>query len=223
MTDFFREVDEELRNDRMRNIWKNYGKYIIAAIIFIVVATGAYRFYIYWVDQQSAASGDQYLQALELAREGDEAGAQAILSKLEKDGYSGYPILARFKAAGIVLASGDKAQAIKAFDELAADSSIPADLRDFARLQAGAASVDLESYDAVKKRVDTLLGDANPWRHLAREALALSAWKAGNLDESAKWVQELKNTVEIPQGLRQRVLLLEDLIISAGGTLPKAG
>jgi len=171
MTDFFREVDEELRNDRMRNIWKNYGKYIIAAIIFIVVATGAYRFYIYWVDQQSAVSGDQYLQALELAREGDEAGAQAILSKLEKDGYSGYPILARFKAAGIVLASGDKAQAIKAFDELAADSSIPADLRDFARLQAGVASVDLESYDAVKSAlirfsatpIHGAISHARPW------------------------------------------------------------
>lgn len=223
MTDFFREVDEELRNDRMRNIWKNYGKIIIGVIVLVIVATGAYRFYIHWVDKQSGISGDKYLQALQLVENGDREGAQAIFAELEDDGFGDYPILARFKAAATILGGGDKQTAIKSFDALVEDGSIPSELRDYARLQASIAAVDIETYDDVKKRTEALMNDENPWRHLAREALALSAWKAGNISEAAKWVNELKNTLDIPQGLRQRVQLLEDLIISAGGTFPAAG
>lgn len=223
MTDFFREVDEELRNDRMRAIWRNYGKYIVAGLVLAVAATAVYRFYLYWSDRQSAASGDRYLEALELTKNGERDKAQAILAELEKDGYGDYPLLARFRAAGAILAAGQKTDALKAYDALAGDKSISADLRDYARLQAAMIAVDLEGYDAVKTRTAALVETGNPWRLLAREALALSAWKAGDIAEAAKWVQELKAAPETPQGLRQRVLLLEDLIVAAGGSLPATG
>ncbi|MEP3525710.1 MAG: tetratricopeptide repeat protein [Hyphomicrobiales bacterium] len=223
MSDFFREVDEELRNDRMHNIWKNYGKLFIGGIVLVVLATAAYRYYIYWVDSQAGISGDKYLQALQLIEDGDRDGGQKLLSELEADGFGGYPILARFKAAAAVLGGGDKPTAIKAFDALADEGSIPEELRDYARLQAAIATVDIGSYDDVKKRTETLLGDDNPWRHLAREALALSAWKGGRVDEAAKWVYELKRAVDIPQGLRQRVQLLEELVVGAGGKIQAAG
>lgn len=223
MTDFFREVDEELRNDRMRTVWKNYRVLIIGAVVLIVGATAAYRFIIYWTGAQAAASGDKYLQALQLAEDGDRASAQILFKELEQDGYGSYPMLARFRGAGAMAASGSNNEAIKAFDRLADDTSVPGDLRDYARLQASLIAVDIEDYDKITSRTEGLLSDENPWRHLAREALALSAWKAGNLDEAAKWVQELKITSDIPQGLRQRIQVLEDLIISQGGTLPGVG
>lgn len=223
MTDFFREVDEELRNDRMRKLWKKYSVLFIGIIVMFVVVTAAYRFYVYWVDNQAGVSGDKYLQALQLIEDGDRAGGQALLSELEAGGFGSYPILARFKAASSVLGGGDKPLAIKSFDALADDGSIPAELRDYARLQASIAAVDVEAYSDIQKRTESLLGDENPWRHLAREALALSAWKAGNMDEAAKWVFELKSSGNIPQGLRQRVQLLEELIVGAGGRLRRAG
>lgn len=224
MSDFFREVDEELRNERMRNIWKNYGMFIIGGIIFLVVATAAYRFYVYWSESQAAASGDKYLKAIQLAEDGDRAGAQAILAELSKEGSGAYPMLARFRSASALLGEGKIDAAVAAFDEFSNDASLPNDIRDYARLQASMAAVDIEGYEAIVKRTEGLISDeTNPWRHLAREALALSALKAGNLKEAAKWVQELKSAPEIPQGLRQRVQVVEDLIVSRGGTLPSSG
>ena len=34
---FFREVDEELRNDRVRSFWNRFGRYIIAAAVALVL------------------------------------------------------------------------------------------------------------------------------------------------------------------------------------------
>ncbi|MBA4782240.1 MAG: tetratricopeptide repeat protein [Rhizobiales bacterium] len=220
MTDFFREVDEELRNERMRSIWKNYGKWMIAAVILLVAAVGGYRFYLYWAEKQAEASGDQYLSALNLAQDGDQAAAQAIFKNLEKEGYRAYPELARLRAAGTLLADGKTAEGIMALDALAGDASVMSDLRDYARIEAVLAAVDGVSYEELEKRTAPILASNNPWRYLAQEAMALSAWKGNRLDETAKWVGELKKNNAVPQGMRQRIRLLEELVIAAGGKIP---
>lgn len=223
MSDFFREVDEELRNDRMKAIWRNYGKYIIGFVVLVIVGTGAYRFYVGYAESQSGASGDRYLSGLELIENGDRPGAKVIFDTLEKDGWGAYPYLAKFRAASSLLGDGKTAEAISAFDALIAESKVPVELRDYAQLQAAMAAVDIESFDAIMKRTEPLIKNDNTWSHFAKEARALSAWKSGNLKETAKWVQDLKITSDIPEGLRQRLLILEDLIVSRGGTLPVAG
>lgn len=219
MTDFFREVDEELRNERMRSIWKNYGKWMIAAVILLVAAVGGYRFYLYWAEKQAEASGDQYLSALNLAQDGDQAAAQAIFKNLEKEGYRAYPELARLRAAGTLLADGKTAEGIMALDALAGDASVMPELRDYARIEAVLAAVDGASYEELEKRTAPILASNNPWRYLAQEAMALSAWKGNRLDETAKWVGELKKNSAVPQGMRQRIRLLEELVIAAGGKI----
>ena len=40
MGDIFREIDEELRQERFEKLWQSYGKYIIAAIVAVVVGVG---------------------------------------------------------------------------------------------------------------------------------------------------------------------------------------
>ena len=42
---FIREVDEELRSDRVQEFWNKYGKLVIGVAVAIVVVTGGYRFY----------------------------------------------------------------------------------------------------------------------------------------------------------------------------------
>ena len=68
MTDdgFFREVNEELRSDKVKAIWTRYGSLLIGAVIAIVVGTGVFAFYEYWTEKQASQSGDQFLAALNL-------------------------------------------------------------------------------------------------------------------------------------------------------------
>ena len=40
---FIREVNEELRSDRMKDAWRRYGKILIAAAVILVVGTAGWR------------------------------------------------------------------------------------------------------------------------------------------------------------------------------------
>ena len=64
---FIREVDEELRSDRVQEFWDKYGKLVIGVAVAIVVVTGGYRFYEYYTGQQAAEAGDAFMEAVTLS------------------------------------------------------------------------------------------------------------------------------------------------------------
>jgi hypothetical protein len=41
VSDIFREIDEELRRDNFRKLWSRYGRYVIAAVVLVLVVAGA--------------------------------------------------------------------------------------------------------------------------------------------------------------------------------------
>jgi len=132
---FIREVNEELRSDQMRLIWKRFGRVLIGAAVLVVLGTIGKVGYDYWRDREASASGDQFLAALTLAREGKNEEALTALTNLEKDGFGSYPVLARMRAASLT-AETDVPGAIAAFSAIAKDTSVPQALRDAARLRA---------------------------------------------------------------------------------------
>ena len=174
MTDdgFFREVNEELRSDKVKAFWKRYGSLLIGAVVALVVGTGIFAFYEYWTEKQASQSGDQFLAALNLVRDGKNDEALKTLDQLEKDGYGAYPVLARMRAAGVIAQKGDLAGAVAAFDKVSADTSIPQAIRDLAKLRAAFILVDTGSYDDVASRAEPLSSDSNPYAPLRPR----SAW-----------------------------------------------
>jgi hypothetical protein len=215
---FFREVDQELRQDQAKALWERYGVAAIAIAVVVVLATAAYVAWDYWNQSRANASGDAYLQALTLANEGDIEAAQAALAQLEADGYGAYPVLARLRSATLLAEQGDDAGAIEAFDTVAADGSVPEPIRDMARLRAGLLLVDHGSYDDVSQRVEALAVETNPLRHSAREALALAAWKDGRLSDAAALFGQILDDQASPASTRQRAELMSELIRGSGAS-----
>lgn len=213
---FFREVSQELRQDQAKALWDRYGTLIIAGAIAIVLATAAFVGWEYWSQSRADRSGDAYLNALSLARDGQTKEAQAALTALEADGYGAYPVLARMRAATLSAQSGDYAGAVAGFDSVAADSAVPVSIRELARLRAGYILVDHGSYADVAQRVETLTSDTNPLRHSAREALGLAAWKEGRASDAATLFEQILNDENVPQNMRQRASLMAELIRGSG-------
>lgn len=98
---FIREVNEELRSDQMKGVWRRFGRYIIVVAILIVAGTAGKVLYDYWDDNRSSGTGDQFLAAMKLADENKNDEALAALDKLEKEGHGAYPVLARMRAATV--------------------------------------------------------------------------------------------------------------------------
>lgn len=213
---FFREVNEEIRQEQAKALWDRYGPYALAIAVLIVLGTALFVAYEYWVETRANRSGDAFSQALTLANEGRNDEALGALQQLEADGYGAYPLLARMRAATVLFAKGDAAGAVSAFDAVAADTSIPAALRDMARLRAALILVDTGSYADVSARAETLTGDTNPLRHSAREALGLSAWKEGRAVDALTLLEQIVADNEAPRNNRERATMLVELIRGQG-------
>ena len=215
---FVREVDDELRQDKLKSIWRRFGTLLIAGVVAIVLGVAAWTGYTQWSQGKADASGDRFLAALDAARGGNADEALKGLTALEADGTGAYPLLARFRSATLTAAKDPKA-AIAAFDAVAADGSVAEPLRDIATLRAAYLLVDHGTYAEVAQRAEALSADGNPMRYSALEALGLSAYKAGNNVNAQKLFEAITADTAAPAGVANRAQIMLSLI---SGTSPKS-
>ncbi len=211
---FVREVNEELRQERVRALWIRYGTAAIVVAVLIVLGVAGY---VLWQRHQAgvaAADGDRLLQASALFAEGKTQEATTLLDTLAKDGVNAYPALAQMRLAEARVAT-DPAAAVAAFDAVANTGGAPQGLRDMAAVRAAYILVDHGALADVRGRVERLTGDAEPLRFPAREALGLAAWKAGDIETARTMFDQLQEDLSAPSGIRRRAGLMQELIAAS--------
>jgi hypothetical protein len=215
VADIFHEVDEEVRRDQLKKLWDRYSIYLIALAVLIVAGIGAWRGYEYWVVKKAAAAGAAFESAVTLSEQGKHAEAEAAFTKVATEAPEGYRVLARFRAAA-ELANVKPADAVKAYDDLAADNSLGATWQDLAGLRAGLLLVDSAQLADLRRRLDPLAEPSRTFRHTARELLALSAWRNHDAAAARRYIDMIATDAETPPGTRARIDVLSALIAADG-------
>jgi hypothetical protein len=215
VADIFREIDEDVRHEQYKKLWDRYQNYIIAGVLLIILGVAGWRGYQWWEAKNAAKTGTAFNAAMTLSAEAKHAQAQVAFAKIAKDGTSGYRDLARLQAAA-ELAQHDPKAAVQAYDAIAADQSLSGALRDLAGVRAGALLVDSAPYAELRKRLEPLTAADRPYRHTARELLALSAWRGGDAAEVRKWANLINSDMATPPDMRQRMAMLLALIAENG-------
>ncbi|MDP1730551.1 MAG: tetratricopeptide repeat protein [Devosia sp.] len=210
-----REVDEALRGDRMRALWKRFGPYVIGAAVAIVVIVAVNEGWSWWQKSNAARSSDQFYAALELAEGTDIAAAQEALNRVAAEGSGGYPTLARFRQAGLLAQDGKTAEAIAAYDALAT-SETNARIRELALVLGAYLLVDAGDVAAVQQRIGGLLAPENPMRNAAREAMGLAQYKAGDVNAARETFEAILNDPLASQELRGRIQVYVAQLIAEG-------
>jgi len=215
VSELFDEVDEEVRREQLKKLWERFGNYIIAACLLVIVGVGAWRGDEWWEGKKAAESGAAFEQAVQLADSGKPQEAEAAFAKLASNGTAGYRVLSRLREAG-ELSRNDPKAAVKAYDEIAADRGAGQVVQDIAALRAGFLLVDTDSYADMRNRLEPLTAADRPFRYSARELLALSAWKQGDMSAARKWTDLIVADPQTPAGARSRAEILSELIAANG-------
>ncbi len=153
-------------------------------------------------------------RAVALAEAGKHQEAEAAFAKLASDGTAGYRVLARLREAA-ELAPTDSKAAVKAYDDIAADRNAGQVIQDLAAVRAGYLLVDTAPYSELSTRLEPLTATDRTFRHTAREILALSAWKAGDMAAARKWTDMIMTDPQTPAGTRSRAEVLSELIAAS--------
>jgi hypothetical protein len=151
------------------------------------------------------------MAALTEIESGDRAKGEADLTAIASDAGTGYSALARLRLAGEKAAT-DKPAAIKAYDAVANDKTLPQPLQDVGRIRAALLALDTGDLAGAKERAASLDTAGNSWRHAAREVIGTAAYQAGDLQAARDAFTEIQQDAETPQDLWIRSGLMVSLI-----------
>ncbi len=208
MADIFDEIDEELKQDRAKQVWARYGKYVVAAAAAVVLGVGASQGYTAWKQSQAEIAANIYSNAL--AADDAVAALEADLGQLT----DGYALLGRFQLAAGRADAGDATGAESVYLEIAGDTSVDPLYRDAATLLSVMNAPDSSDAAALQGRLAPLADGAGPWKPLALELSAALDLKAGDRAAAAAKLQEVIELDGTPPELRQRAAQLAEVLKS---------
>ena len=203
MSDVFREVDEELRRDRLLALWKRFGAYIIGAAVALVLVVAGRAFWTDYIDTKRQAESNAYDEALAAFQTDAEAGRSALRA-IVGGGNDGYAALARFRLAAELQRSGQAGEAVLQYEALSADSSLNGRLRGLAGLMTASLYIDQGREVEARELLISLVADNRAWRLSATEFLGFLDFRSGNLEEARSVFVSLSVDQAAPQAMRDR-------------------
>ena len=213
MTDLFDEVEEQLRSDRYRTLARKALPWILAVLAAALVVFLAVWGWERYREQVANKASEEYAGALQALAAGDQAAAEKLWGDVAKSPAKAYKSLALMQL-GAIKASADKpAQAVALFDQAAAAAPDEI-LGDAARLKSAFALLDTASFKDMETRLTPLMKDGHPYRVQAREALAFSKIMAGNTTGARSDFVIISQSLDAPDGARQRATAAMGLIDS---------
>jgi hypothetical protein len=201
---FLREVDDAVRASDLTGFWKRYGRWLVVALIAGLLAFGGWI--LYKQQQQAAADrqSEEFVDAMDKLRAGQEKEARAKLATLAKADQPGYRAMAQMVEANLLGEDGKTKEAIAIYAKVAGDSSLPQTFRDLALIRQTSAEFDTLPPQTVIDRLKPLATAGNPWFGSAGELTAISYMKLGKDNLAGPIFAQIAKQDGLPQTMRSR-------------------
>jgi hypothetical protein len=214
---FLREVDEELRRDRVVHFWRDYGRWTIGAIIAgLLIFAGV----LYWLHASNTALESEAVKmqdAVDGLTSGDAAKAKAPIDALAASSSPGNRGTAKMLQADQLLKTNNAKGAAAKFAEVAGDTTIGQPIRDLALIRQTAVEFDTLPPQTVIDRLKPLATKDSAWIGSAGEMTALAYIRLNKPAEARAMFKTIAETDGVPDSLRQRAVQMMNAV-SDGAT-----
>ena len=185
MSDVFQEVDEELREEKYKSIWRKFRYYVIGGLILFILGIAANAF---WKDYNLKEINDRsekFFTAIEMAQE-DKVNAITLLEKFanQEERNSEYnALIARFTEAAIRRSEKDFNGALLIYQSLE-DNNISNFYEDYAKLSSVEMLIALNNKKDAKLILDELINNTSDLKYIAMEYLGYLEIDEGNFSKA---------------------------------------
>ncbi len=203
MDDIFKEVDEELREERLTKIWKRIGPYVIGILSGTIIITSAVIGYREYDETQRQNWGVQFAEAMNLSEEGNWQESLDLYETLTEKTNLGYKTLSLFQAASLYAKNGNKEKALEIYQSLE-NKALDENFRDLATLMLIYLQFDNADPEILEKRIEKLASKGNPWYYNAVELKGFLFAKQKNKEKQIEIFNILSKDNKAPEGVRTR-------------------
>ncbi len=203
---FVREVDDNLRQDRIYNFFrKNGALLVVGLVVFLAICGGIIWFQQHRVDR-SQAEVEQLAQIYKDIASGNTGKVAGQLDDLSASGSEGVRATAMFTRAAFALQQNDPKTAAAIYKKISDDSSFPHSYRNAALIRQTAVEFDELQPGQIISRLEPLSKPGNPWFGSAGEMTALALIKEGKNQEAGQLFATIANDKSAPESIRNRAI-----------------
>ena len=206
MSELFREIDSELRQDKAREWLLRYGPriLIVCVIGIFLVAIG-----VYLREQEMERREAATAELIGIVGEGPRPTDLSVeqLQQYVANTKGEIAAIGQFHLAGELARDGDVGGALANYKELSANSDLTQELRDLASLYSIMLRMNDENQtaDALIAELAPLSGPEVAWNLTAQELTALLHIKNGNEEQGRQIIADLLEVTNLPLGMRRRL------------------
>ena len=209
---FIEEVSEEVRRDRMFDLFRRFGWIAVAAVLLLVGGAAWNEWSRSKQQTQAEALGDAVVAALQLEDAAQRAVALQDIQSQTADGQAIVQLLSAAELAADNRASDASTQLAAVRD----NDEVQSIYRQIAAFKFLVLPISGSSIEDRQSGLEALISSGSALRVLAEEQLALLDIELGNEADAVVRLQRLLEDSEITPGVRRRVTQL----ITSLGTTP---
>lgn len=203
---FLREVDEELRRERINTFVARYGWAIFAAILLVLGAIGGFIWWQNRQQEQAAAQGESLLEALDSLENGNRNAAMPKVGELAESDIAGYRAAALFARATAQSEANDNAAAIATLRSIAADADFAEPYRQAALVRQTELEFDRLRPQQVIQRLGPLARPGNAWFGSAGEMVGIAHLRMNRPDLAGPLFARIGRDETVPPTIRTRAI-----------------
>ena len=201
MSDILRQVDEDLRKDRLLKVWRSYRIYIVGSILIILISLSGYQYYLSSTQSKNEAIVEQYINSINST---DVNTSIEQLLELNESDNSFIKGLAKLKRAELYFATEDKGQAIKLLESISIDESLDQIIRDMALYKYLMIQLDTLDKDLYFEIIDSQDLNSSKFKYLFKELKALKYLIEGDRINSLEIFESIISDENSPINLKTR-------------------
>ncbi len=170
-----REVDEEVRNEKLKEAWNKYKSYVFGIICLALIGAVAFEGIKYWQNKIILQDSTSYTDASNLANSGQTEASLQKFEEIARKDRTGYAYLSLLRTVPLLEEQGKNKEAIDRLYEIKNNSSIPLPLRNAATIALSFRLLDKPDADlkAIADMIRPLSTGNSSWNTIANDMLQL--------------------------------------------------
>ena len=205
LDNFFKEVSEDVQNDKLKKIWDTYGLHIIIAIIIVLTIAVSFETLKAWRVKRNETWSDAYAYALNLQNQGKYDESLKVLADIAQKNKGIYSDIAEIQKANILFEQGKNAEALALLENIVQNEDINPKMRHITAVKLATYKLDTAPRDEIEKLLTPLMQEESSWKNIAKEMLAMLEIREGNIEKAKTIYEEILNSPDLSDGLKLRV------------------
>lgn len=200
---FFEEVDEEVRNEKFKELINKYGGYILTFVILVLAFAVGYEKIGEWRINKAEQTNARYVQAVSASS--DYENNIAELEGIVQTETGLYKDIARLQIANILLDNNQTDKALAVLAQINDDATASDKIREIAAVKLATYKIDSSSYGEIEKILAPIVKKGGAWAPMAKELLAMSAIQNKDMAKAKAIYEELLASGNISDEFKARI------------------